>query len=107
MSSRKIAYNIVFNSFMKIVTTVVLSLVSIRLITGYLGKEGFGDYATILAFFAFFSAIADLGIGQITAREISKRDANESEILGKVASLRIVSSLSVILVAILLLPFFS
>lgn len=92
---------------MKIVTTVVLSLVSIRLITGYLGKEGFGDYATILAFFAFFSAIADLGIGQITAREISKRDANESEILGKVASLRIVSSLSVILVAILLLPFFS
>ena len=72
MSTRKIAYNIIFNSLMKVVTTVVLSLVSIRLITGYLGKEGFGDYSTILAFFAFFSAIADLGIGSITAREIAR-----------------------------------
>ncbi|MEI6650419.1 MAG: flippase [Candidatus Moraniibacteriota bacterium] len=107
MSTRKIAYNIVFNSFMKVVTTVVLSLVSIRLITGYLGKEGFGDYATVLAFFAFFSAIADLGIGSITAREISRRDAKESDILGRVATLRIASSSVVFLLVPLFLPFFS
>jgi len=107
MSTRKIAYNIIFNSLMKVVTTVVLSLVSIRLITGYLGKEGFGDYATILAFFAFFSAIADLGIGSITAREISREGADESGILGRVASLRIVSSLAVFLLIPLFLPFSS
>ncbi len=107
MSTRKIAYNIIFNSLMKVVTTVVLSLVSIRLITGYLGKEGFGDYSTILAFFAFFSAIADLGIGSITAREIAREGADESGILGRVASLRIASSLVVFLVAPLFLPFFS
>ena len=109
MSTRKIAYNIVFNSIMKVVTTVVLSLVSIRLITGYLGKEGFGDYATILAFFAFFSAIADLGIGTITAREISREDVDESGILGRVASLRIVSSslLFLLIPFFLLLPIFS
>lgn len=107
MSTRKIAYNIIFNSLMKVVTTVVLSLVSIRLITGYLGKEGFGDYSTVLAFFAFFSAIADFGIGSITAREISKDGADESEILGKVASLRIASSSAVLLLVPLFLPFFS
>lgn len=107
MSTRKIAYNIVFNSFMKVVTTVVLSLVSIRLITGYLGKEGFGDYATILAFFAFFSAIADLGIGSITAREISRDGADEEGILGKVAVLRLASSSAVALAVPFILPFFS
>lgn len=107
MSTRKIAYNIVFNSFMKVVTTVVLSLVSIRLITGYLGKEGFGDYATVLAFFAFFSAIADLGIGSITAREISREGVDENGILGRVASLRIASSVALFLIIPLFLPLFS
>ncbi len=105
--ARKIAYNVVFNSFLKIVTTVALSLLSIRLITGYLGKEGFGDYTTILAFFAFFAAIADLGIGSVTAREISREGANESDILGKVASLRLLSSLSLFLLVPMVLFFFS
>ena len=55
--ARKIAYNVVLNSFLKVFSTVVLSLLSIRLITGYLGQEGFGEYSTVLAFFAFFSAM--------------------------------------------------
>jgi O-antigen/teichoic acid export membrane protein len=92
---------------MKVITTVALSLVSIRLITGYLGKEGFGDYATVLAYFAFFSAIADLGIGSITAREISREGADEGGILGRVASLRVASSLMVFLLVPIFLPFFS
>lgn len=105
--ARKIAYNVVFNSLLKIVTTVALSLLSIRLITGYLGKEGFGDYTTILAFFAFFAAIADLGIGSMTAREISREGAKESEILGKVASLRLTSSVALFLFIPIILLFFS
>ncbi|NTW15773.1 MAG: flippase [Candidatus Moranbacteria bacterium] len=107
MSTRKIAYNIVFNSAMKVVTTVVLSLVSIRLITGYLGKDGFGDYATVLAFFAFFAAIADFGIGSITAREISREGADEVGILGRVASLRLTVSAALTCIVPLLLPLFS
>lgn len=103
--ARKIAYNIVFNSAVKVLTTVALSLVSIRLITEYLGKEGFGDYATVLAFFALFAALADLGIGQITAREISREGADESAILGKVASLRVITSLGLFLIAPLFIWF--
>jgi len=97
--ARKIAYNIVFNSAVKVLTTVALSLVSIRLITESLGRDGFGDYATVLAFFALFAALADLGIGQITAREISREGADETAILGKVASLRLVVSVGLFLVA--------
>ena len=104
--ARKIAYNIVFNSAVKVITTVAIALVSIRLITEYLGKEGFGDYATILAFFALFAALADLGIGSITAREISREGADESAILGKVASLRLTSSVALFLVAPAFIWFF-
>lgn len=105
--ARKIAYNIVFNSLLKVVTTVALSLLSIRLITGYLGKEGFGDYTTTLAFFAFFSAIADLGISAVTVREISREGADERHILSRVVSLRLISSVGLFLLAPVVLFFFS
>ncbi|MFZ3032167.1 MAG: oligosaccharide flippase family protein, partial [Candidatus Moraniibacteriota bacterium] len=91
--ARKIAYIVVLNSFLKVFSTVVLSLLSIRLMTGYLGQDGFGKYATILAFFAFFTAIADLGLGSVTAREISREGADEGKILGNVIALRLTSSL--------------
>lgn len=97
--ARKIAYNVVFNSFLKVFSTVALSLYSIRLITGYLGQDGFGKYSTVLAFFAFFSAVADLGLSSVTAREISREGADESKILSKVLSLRLVSSFVVFLLA--------
>jgi O-antigen/teichoic acid export membrane protein len=92
--ARKIAYNVVLNSLLKVTSTVVLSLLSIRLMTGYLGQEGFGKYATILAFFAFFTALADLGLGSVTAREISREGADEGRILGNVVALRLVSSIA-------------
>lgn len=92
--ARKIAYNVVFNVVAKVCSTV-LALVSIGFITRYLGKEGFGDYATVLAFFSFFGAVADLGLYAITAREISRQGANEQEIISNVFSLRIIASLSV------------
>ena len=50
--ARKLAYNVVFNSALKVVSTVILSLFLVRLITGYLGQDGFGKYATVLAFFS-------------------------------------------------------
>lgn len=105
--ARKIAYNVVLNSIFKVFSTVVLSLYSIRLITEYLGPEGFGKYATVLAFFAFFSAIVDLGLAPVTAREISKEGADERYILGRVLALRLISSAILLLFAPLVLFFFN
>lgn len=103
--ARKIAYNVVFNSTLKVVSTVFIALLSIRLITGYLGQEGFGEYATVLAFFAFFGAIGDLGLANMTAREIAKPKADEPSILGKVVALRLLASLALIVIAPLALFF--
>lgn len=104
--ARKIAYNVVLNSLLKVTSTVVLSLLSIRLMTGYLGQDGFGKYATILAFFAFFTAIADLGLGSVTAREISREGADEGKILGNVVALRLSSSIALLVVAPIVVYFF-
>jgi O-antigen/teichoic acid export membrane protein len=104
--AQKIAYNVVIVSILKVASTVLLSLFSIRLITGYLGQEGFGHYATVLAFFAFFSAIADLGIGMISVREISREHADEKRILGNVLSLRILSSFCIFFLSPGLIFFF-
>ncbi len=101
--ARRIAYNVVFNSALKVTSTVFIALLSIRLITGYLGQQGFGEYATVLAFFAFFGAIGDLGLATITAREIAKPTVDEESFLGKVATLRIISSLAIIIGAPILL----
>jgi O-antigen/teichoic acid export membrane protein len=94
MLARKIAFNVFFNSAAKIISTI-LALVSIGFITRYLGKEGFGNYATVLAFFAFFNAIADLGLYSVGTREISRPDAHEKSIMGKLFTLRLFSSLIV------------
>ena len=84
---RKIAYNVVFSATAKMVGTV-LALVGIGFITRYLGAGGFGDYSTVLAFFFFFGALADLGLYSISTREISRPGSNEKEILGNVFAIR-------------------
>ncbi len=103
---RKIAYNVFFNATAKILATV-LALVSIGFITRYLGRDGFGDYATVLAFFSFFGSLADLGLYSIATREISRVGADEKKIMGNVFSLRLFSSLTVFLFSplVFLLPY--
>jgi O-antigen/teichoic acid export membrane protein len=103
--ARKIAYNVVVSSVSKILSTI-LALVSIGLITRYLGKEGFGNYATVLAFLAFFGAISDLGLYSMSTREISRPKANEPKVIGNIFSLRILASLLILILAPLVAALF-
>lgn len=80
--ARKIAYNVVFNSALKVTSTVFIALLSIRLITGYLGQEGFGEYATVLAFFAFLGPLVTWGLpisrlGKLPSRRWMRRSFSE------------------------------
>ncbi len=102
--AQKIAYNVIFNTVAKIASTI-LALISIGFITRYLGRSGFGDYATVLAFFSFFSAFFDLGLYSVATREISRKNANEKRIIGNVFALRLTSSLIVLIVAPILIIF--
>jgi O-antigen/teichoic acid export membrane protein len=103
--ARKIAYNVAVSSISKFFATV-LALVSIGFITRYLGKEGFGNYATVLAFLSFFAAVTDLGLYHISTREISRVGADEQKIMGNIFSLRIISSLLIFIISPLIVMFF-
>jgi O-antigen/teichoic acid export membrane protein len=103
--ARKIAYNVAFSSASKVLSTI-LALVSIGFITRYLGKEGFGSYATVLAFLSFFTAFFDLGLYTISTREISRPGADAGKIISHIFSLRIVTSLFVLIVAPIVVFFF-
>ncbi len=105
--ARKIAYNVIVSSISKVFSTL-LALIAIGLITRYLGQGGFGDYATALAFLAFFSALSDLGLNSTATREISRPQANESYIIGNIFSLRIFISFTILLLSpfiVMLFPY--
>lgn len=104
--ARKVAYNVLFSSVSKILSTI-LALVAIGFITRYLGKEGFGNYATVLAFLSFFTAISDLGLYYISTREISREGADEKKIMGNIFSLRIITSIPALIIAPVIIFFFS
>jgi O-antigen/teichoic acid export membrane protein len=91
MIAQKITYNILINGIAKILS-IALALFGIGMLTRYLGPEGFGKYTTMLAFFAFFSAIGDFGLYTISTREISRENADERSILSKVFTLRLIIS---------------
>ena len=103
--ARKIAYNVLVSSASKIISTA-LALVVIGFITRYLGASGFGEYATVLAFFSFFAALSDLGLYSISTREISRPGADEEKIMGNVFTLNIVSSLAIVLIVPIIVLFF-
>lgn len=105
--AKKIAYNVFFNSGAKVVANV-LALIGFGLVTRYLGKEGFGEYAVILAFFALFSSLGDFGISATATREISREQADEKKILSRALGLRLLVSLGIAALAPLvayLLPY--
>jgi len=104
--ARKIAYNVLVSSVSKFLSTA-LALVSIGFITRYLGKEGFGEYATVLAFLSFFASLADLGLYHISTREISRSGADEKMIMGNIFSLRIISALFILIIAPVVVLFFN
>jgi len=104
--ARKIAYNVVVSSISKVLSTII-ALISIGFITRYLGKEGFGNYATVLAFLSFLAALSDLGLYQISTREISRTGADEKKIMGNIFSLRVISSLVIILITPIIISFFN
>lgn len=90
----KLAARVAHNSIISAVTRVMslaLALVTIGLVTRYLGTSGYGNYTTITAFYFLITAVSDFGVNQILTREISRPGAQEKEIIANVLGLRLVS----------------
>jgi len=73
--------------------TLAFTLISIKLLTNYLGAAGVGKYNTITAYVNLFIVVADLGLFSVTVREISKNPEKERKILSNVLVIRLISTI--------------
>jgi len=89
---KKIAFNTIIQAIGKI-SSVFVVLIALGFITRYLGSEGYGDYATALAFLSFFGILSDMGLCTILAREISKDGADKKKITSNIFTLRLAADL--------------
>jgi len=90
--STKVAYNTIIQFTSKVIATA-LGLVAVAVIARYLGREGYGEYTTIITFLSFFGIAADLGLTLVTVQLISLPGADEEKTLGNLFALRLVSAL--------------
>lgn len=105
MLGHKIAYNTLISAGSRVIG-LAISLITIGLLTRYLGQAGFGQYATILAFLYFFTVMADLGLYSICLREISRPEADEKKIASNAFSLRLSAGFFIFALAPLAAYFF-
>lgn len=80
--------------------TLVFTLISIKLLTNYLGTAGIGEYNTITTYLNLFLVLADLGLFSVTIREIAKDPQRERKILSTVLVIRLISALIACAVAV-------
>lgn len=91
----------------KVVTTLI-SLISIRLLTGSLGSQGYGNFTLITSIFLLFDAAADLGTRVIGVREIVQaKESERQKIWLHLFGLRLVLAVMVFGVAAIFTLFYS
>lgn len=89
--TKKVAFNTSIQIISKIITTII-GILTIGLITRYLGVIGFGEYTTIFAFLGFFSILADMGLFSIIVREIARQPEEGEKIIGNIFTIRILAA---------------
>ncbi len=73
------------------IVTLAFALISVKLLTNYLGTAGVGNFNAITTYINFFVVIADLGLFSVAVREISKDPQKEKKILSNVFLIRLIS----------------
>jgi O-antigen/teichoic acid export membrane protein len=101
----KVAYNTIIQIISKIIATI-LGVVSIGIMTRYLGQIGFGQYTTILTFVSFFAIIADFGLTLVTVQMISPKGVHENKIFNNIFTFRLISALFFLSLAPIVILFF-
>jgi O-antigen/teichoic acid export membrane protein len=71
-TSKKILVN-TLTQFGSRAISILLSLLSVSLLTRYLGVEGYGDFTLVFTFLTFFALTADIGFNVTLVREFSRQ----------------------------------
>lgn len=98
---QKVAFNTAIQIVGKVVS-VCFTLLTVSLLTGYLGVAGFGRYIYLLTWLVLFSSLADWGTNTIGARELAKNSS--PGLLGKLLVLKAAFSIVAIGGLLLVLP---
>ncbi len=93
--TKRIAQHTIIQFVGKIIGTV-FGLVTIGLITRYLGTTSYGYYTTIFGFIHFFGILVDFGLTITTAQMLGTGRWQQDELFGNILSLRVVSSFLVL-----------
>ena len=72
------------------VTSSLLGFLFIMYTARYLGAEGFGILSFALAFTGIFGVFPDLGLGQLTVREVARDKSLASKYLGNIAVIKVI-----------------
>jgi O-antigen/teichoic acid export membrane protein len=103
--STRVAYNTIVQIASRVISTA-LGLISVAIMTRYLGKSGFGEYTTIITFISFFSIAIDWGLTLVTAQMISRPGVDQNKIVSNLFSLRLASAAVFLAMAPLVVFFF-
>ncbi|MBI4100646.1 flippase [Candidatus Microgenomates bacterium] len=100
----KIATNTFVQILGRFITAGTTFLITI-LIAREFGAEGYGEFTKIMTFVAFFYLISDFGLNAIAVKQISENEAEKEKIFANFLSLRIFSSVILVLLAIFIAAF--
>lgn len=103
--TQRIARNTIIQFSGKIIGTL-LGVLTIAIMTRYLGQIGFGQYSTITAYLQFFAILVDMGLAVTVVRLISDPQYEVQKIINNVFSLRFFSALFFLGLAPLVIIFF-
>ncbi|MBI2195748.1 MAG: flippase [Candidatus Levybacteria bacterium] len=101
----KIGYNTSVQLIGKALS-LILSIVTIGLLTRYLGTSGYGDFTLVFAYMAFFAVIADFGLQLTMVRELAGKNEGLQELYGTYFWLKIILVLLSTFLAFIFLIFF-
>lgn len=101
--TKKVLFNTSVQFIGKIINTLI-GLVSVAVITRYLGVSGYGDYTTAFAYIMLFSVISDFGFFWIIVRKIAAGEDTKKVVQASQA-LRLLFSSGIFLISLLLVLF--
>lgn len=86
------------------VVGILVALVTLRVTTGYLGVDGFGELAIVLALGGLVVTLSELGVTTTLARELAKAPDDADRLAGSLLCFRLVSSLGLVVVVLVAIP---
>ncbi|MBD3360052.1 MAG: oligosaccharide flippase family protein, partial [Candidatus Buchananbacteria bacterium] len=103
--TQKVAQNTIIQLGGKILS-IFIGVITISIMARYLGKIGFGQYSTIMAYLQFFGILVDLGLALTVVRLIADPKYEQTKIFNNVFTLRFFSAIIFLGLAPLVIIFF-